>query len=60
MRVLIQRVSEASVEADGLEISAIGKGLLVFLGIEDSIKFLDAAKDRLKGHHDALFLIDIS
>ena len=30
------------------------------LGIEDSIKFLEGAKDRLKGHHDAIFLIEIS
>ena len=42
MRVLIQRVSEASVEADGLEISAIGDGLLIFLGIEPDDKENDA------------------
>lgn len=34
--------------------------MIISLGIEDSIKFLDAAKDRLKGHHDALFLLEIS
>ena len=28
--------------------------------IEDSIKFLEEAKDRLKGHHDAIFLLEIS
>ena len=42
MRVLIQRVIEASVEADGLEISAIGNGLLIFLGIEPDDKESDA------------------
>jgi D-tyrosyl-tRNA(Tyr) deacylase len=36
MRAVIQRVTSASVEIDSVERSAIGKGLLVFLGIEDS------------------------
>lgn len=30
------------------------------LGIEDSIKFLEETKDRLKNKSDALFLIDIA
>ena len=36
MRVLIQRVTEASVTVDQMEKSRIEKGLLVFVGIEDS------------------------
>ena len=35
MRVLIQRVSEASVEIDQKEYSKISNGLLVFVGIEE-------------------------
>jgi len=36
MRLLIQRVLEASVEVEGIMISKIDKGLLVFVGIEDA------------------------
>ena len=35
MRVLIQRVSEATVKIDQVEHSRISKGVLVFVGIED-------------------------
>ena len=45
MRVLIQRVSKASVTVDQQTISNIGKGLLILLGIghddgEEQVKFL--------------------
>ena len=45
MRILIQRVSEASVQIEGKTKSEIDKGLLIFVGIEnedseDDIDFL--------------------
>ena len=42
MRVLVQRVAEASVEIDRQIISSIGKGLLVFVGIESTDTLQDA------------------
>ena len=36
MRTVIQRVKHASVEIEGSKKSAIGTGLLIFLGIEDA------------------------
>ena len=41
MRVLIQRVLEASVVVEGKEISRIGPGMLLLLGVEDA----DGEKD---------------
>ena len=36
MRVVIQRVKQAAVAVESKEISAIGQGLMILLGIEDS------------------------
>ena len=43
MRVVIQRVNEASVTIDREMKSSIGKGLLVLIGIEDADTEEDAA-----------------
>ena len=36
MRLVIQRVQEASVEIDGQTVGSIGRGMLVLVGIEDA------------------------
>ncbi len=41
MRVVIQRVSEASVKANGILTGVINSGLLVFAGFEDADTFAD-------------------
>ena len=43
MRVVIQRVSEASVTVDGKCIASIGRGLLVLVGVENGDTEQDAA-----------------
>ena len=43
MRVVIQRVSEASVTVDGECIASIGRGLLVLVGVENGDTEQDAA-----------------
>jgi len=42
MRAVIQRVSEAAVVVDGCEISRIGGGFLVLLGVADGDELADA------------------
>ncbi len=65
MRAVIQRVSEASVTIEGKEKAAIGKGLLVLLGIgeEDSvadIEWLSGKIVRLRIFGDADQLMNLS
>ena len=47
MRLVLQRVTEASVEIDGTIVGRIGPGLLVFLGVGKG-----------DSEHDAIFLAD--
>ncbi len=42
MRAVIQRVSRAAVEVDGQQISRIGQGLLILLGVEQQDSKTDA------------------
>ena len=50
MRALVQRVSRAGVTVDGKEISAIGAGLLVLLGVthEDDEAACDKLADKVR------------
>jgi D-tyrosyl-tRNA(Tyr) deacylase len=49
MRALVQRVSRASVTVDGEQVSAIGPGLLMLLGIthEDTTETADRLADKV-------------
>lgn len=50
-----------SLQLPAVDNSKVSKHFIYkFLGIEDSIKFLEETKDRLKNKSDALFLIDIA
>ena len=65
MRVLLQRVSSASVEIEGLVKSAIGKGLLVLVGIEESdleedIEWLSGKICRLRIFNDESDVMNLS
>ena len=65
MRAVIHRVSEASVMVDGNICRSIGKGLLVFLGIEDAdskedIEWLSGKIIQLRIFEDAEGIMNIS
>jgi D-aminoacyl-tRNA deacylase len=51
MRALVQRVSRASVAVDGRDVSGIGSGLLVLLGVghDDTERDADWLADKLRG-----------
>ena len=51
MRAVVQRVSQASVKVDGEEVGAIGRGMLVLLGVGegDEKKDLDYMVNKLVG-----------
>jgi len=58
MRALLQRVSKASVTVEGQTVSAIGKGLLILLGVghgdgEEQAKFLAEKIANLRVFEDA-------
>lgn len=65
MRAVIQRVNEASVIINGIEIASIGKGLLVLVGFEDSdnhgdIEWLSGKIVRLRIFSDENQLMNLS
>lgn len=51
MRAIVQRVKEANVKVEGKEISSIGEGLLVLLGVgvEDEVKDAEYIASKLVG-----------
>lgn len=65
MRILIQRVSSAAVEINGIIKSSIGKGLLLFVGIEEAdnpedIEWLTGKVNRLRIFNDENDVMNLS
>ncbi len=65
MRVIIQRVSKAAVSIDNVETAKIGKGLLLFIGIEEAdndedIKWLSNKIVHLRIFNDESGIMNLS
>ncbi|TVR39637.1 MAG: D-tyrosyl-tRNA(Tyr) deacylase [Bacteroidia bacterium] len=65
MRVVIQKVEKAGVEIEGRNVASIGKGLLVFLGVEDAdsvedIEWLSGKISRLRVFDDPEGVMNLS
>jgi D-aminoacyl-tRNA deacylase len=58
VRALVQRVSEAAVSAEGVEVARIGAGLLVLLGVKDGDGTDEA--DRMAGKLSRLRIFEDS
>lgn len=56
VRAVVQRVASASVTVDGEQVAAIGRGLLVLLGVRDGDD--DAAADRIGAKLAALRIFE--
>lgn len=65
MRIVIQKVKEASVNIEGVKISAIGQGLLILVGIEnadtnDDIEYLVKKTTQLRIFDDENGVMNLS
>jgi len=65
MRVVIQRVSGASVEIDGKEHASVGRGMLILLGIEhedteEDVQWLTRKVSQLRIFNDAQGVMNLS
>ena len=65
MRAVIQRVSSASVEVDGSIVGAIGKGMMVLVGVEDAdsledIQWLSSKLIQLRIFNDEAGVMNVS
>jgi len=65
MRVVVQRVSSASVEVNGSIVGAIGKGMMVLVGVEDAdtledIQWLSSKLIQLRIFEDKAGVMNVS
>ena len=65
MRVIVQRVSSASVEVEGLIVGSIDKGMMVLVGIEDAdtvedVQWLSSKLTQLRIFNDEAGVMNVS